>query len=193
MIQGPDGFHAVAVIGDAWSLHGWLIGIVPPVRVAKMFLGCGFLRFPLEDGMKSSQRCLRGQFPGLSKLGRWLRRCFGPRVQVERPRWGLRFYVPLAIDGGGIFSHQGLAWMRMPLISGADVILKMATAFYAHACVGSAQDRLAAKRIFMALEFAIPAAVVAGAISPAGAQELRIVVRHSTQQRMLLDDDWQPT
>jgi CubicO group peptidase (beta-lactamase class C family) len=42
-----------------------------------------------------------------------------------------KFYATLATDGGGVFSTQVLGWMREPIISGNDVILKMPTTFTA--------------------------------------------------------------
>ncbi len=42
-----------------------------------------------------------------------------------------KFYAALATDGGGVFPPQVLGWMREPLISGNDVILKMPTTFTA--------------------------------------------------------------
>ena len=42
-----------------------------------------------------------------------------------------KFYQILATDGGGIVSETVLNWMRTPLVSGDDVILRMPTSFTA--------------------------------------------------------------
>ena len=69
-----------------------------------------------------------------------------------------------------------------------DIALKIATAFYAKACQGSERERAMAERLFIKLQFAIGASAASGAISPESAEEFRIVMRHSTQQRLLRED-----
>ena len=84
----------------------------------------------------------------------------------------------------------------MPLIAAGyregcsveDIALKIATAFYAKACEGSARERAIAERLFIKLQFAIGASAASGAISPESSEEFQTVVRHSTQQRLLRED-----
>jgi hypothetical protein len=93
-------------------------------------------------------------------------------VGLELPPSEMDRFTPLIAAG----YHDGK--------SQADIGLKIATAYYANACEGDAQDREAASRIFMKLNMALSIAVVSG-VELADVEEMKLVVRHSTQQRLL--------
>jgi len=69
-----------------------------------------------------------------------------------------------------------------------DIGLRIATAFYAKACMGTARDRAVADRLYLKLNFVIRTSAALGAIAIADAEEFETVVRDYTQQRLLRDD-----
>ena len=117
------------------------------------------------------------------------------------------------IEGAGIAKHKSAvdAFLKRvvgldlpssdldsftPLIAAAyragssieDAALRIATAYYSKACLGTARVRAVADRLFLKLQFVIGASAASGAIATADAEEFQTVVRHYTQQRLLQKD-----
>jgi len=110
---------------------------------------------------------------GVARHKRWVEDFLKRYIGLNLPSAQLQRFTPLIAAG----YREGS--------SVEDIALKIATAFYANACEGSARERAIAHQMFIKLQFAIGASVASGAITPETAEEFHVVVRHATQQRLL--------